>query len=220
MVTTTVEPPDAPVRPDPSAALAQAYETIRRTRMEGIPILNGALGVETVGFRRWQGFWLGVLVTPWCMNLVLTEADPTQWPRLRIGEKAAHFFPAGRFDFIFGREALLGDGRHAETLMCSLFSPMFEFADQAGAQATALACLTALFDKGNVEATDIAIGPVPVTLQQDAAATAEKLEREEAEIERSGEAAATDVAVSKRDFLRGRWSGREPKAPDAAADRT
>ena len=185
---------------DPSAALTRAYDTIRATRMAGIPILNDALRVEAIGFHRWQQFWLGVLVTPWCMNLVLTPADAARWPALRIGEKSPHLFPAGRFEFIFGREPLIGAGVRGETQMCSLFSPMFEFADHAGARDTAAACLAALFDENNLEATELAIGAAPVTLQQDAADTAARLEREDAELAARG---AADE--SKRNFLRGRW---------------
>jgi [NiFe] hydrogenase assembly HybE family chaperone len=196
-------PADPADQADPTAALTRAFDTIRRTRMAGIPILNDAVGVEAVGFHRWQGFWLGVLVTPWCMNLVLMEADAVHWPRLRSGEKFSLTFPAGRFEFIFGREALLGastgDDTRGETLMCSLFSPMFDFADHAGARATALACLSALFDANNAEAADISLGAVPVTLQQDAAQTAARLEREAAQ------EPTLAIDASKRNFLRGRW---------------
>lgn len=212
----TAAPVAASPAPDPSAALAATFDTIRRTRMQGLPILNEALRVEAVGFRRWQDFWLGVLVTPWCMNLVLMPAEPASWPSLSVGEKSTHLFPAGRFDFIFGRETLLGEGARGETLMCSLFSPMFEFADHDGARDTALACLAALFDEKNIEATDIVVGPAPVTLQQDAAAVAEKLEREEAEAAtqaaRDAGNSAAPSSVSKRDFLRGRWTARDTDA--------
>lgn len=197
---------DTLLDPDPSPALQGAYETIRRTRMAGIPLLNQAVHVEAVGFRRWQGFWLGVLITPWCMNLVLTAADPAHWPRLRTGEKWTCRFPAGAFEFVFGREAFLGEDRSGETLMCSLFSPMFEFANHEGARATALACLQALFDEHNEEAADIALGPAPVTLAREAAAAAERVDRD-------GATAPGAASMSKREFLRGRWS-----APERTAD--
>lgn len=207
--------PAADATADPTAALTRAFDTIRRTRMAGIPILNDAVGVEAVGFHRWQDFWLGVLVTPWCMNLVLTQADAARWPRLRSGEKFSLRFPAGRFEFIFGREPLLGadvgSDKRGETLMCSLFSPMFDFADHAGARATALACLTALFDANNAEAADLAVGAAPVTLQQDAAQTAARLEREAAPEPPSPSPA---VDASKRSFLRGHWRQSSDTVPD------
>jgi [NiFe] hydrogenase assembly HybE family chaperone len=52
-------------------------------------------------------------------------------------------FPAGVFEFIGSRDAQLG-----EYQACSLFSPMFDFADQQTACDTALAALQALFEPG------------------------------------------------------------------------
>jgi [NiFe] hydrogenase assembly HybE family chaperone len=205
--------PDAAARPaaaagidafgDPSARLQAAFDTIARTRMDGVPILNDALRVQSVGFRRWNGFWLGVLVTPWCMNLMLLPAVPALWPRRRIGEKLKYVFPAGVFEFIAGREKLLADGVQppagteaaAEAaseaaaaaaslrdayLMCSLFSPVFEFADHEAAVATGAACLDALFDDANYEATEMAVTRAPVTISADAAAAAAAADAAEA----------------------------------------
>lgn len=136
------------------AACVQAtFERVQQQRMAGLPFVNEQLRVELVGLRRWRGLWLGVLVTPWFMNLLLLpgENEPSggddtpaaAWPKLAAGETAPFAFPAGRFEFIAGREGELG-----EYLACSLFSPMFEFADHDTARQTAAACLHALFDDG------------------------------------------------------------------------
>ncbi len=236
---------------DPSARLQVAFDTIARTRMDGVPILNPALRVDSVGFRRWNGFWLGVLVTPWCMNLMLLPAVAALWPSRRIGEKVKYVFPAGVFEFIAGRETLLSAPAPAAAgtpdlrdayLMCSLFSPVFEFADHEAAVATAAACLDALFDEANYEATEMAVTRAPASISADAAAAAMAAEQDEqaaadtapaAAAPAEGEAPAADFdagsgsagtavgaaepaapavpvapAVSKRDFLRGRWSSR------------
>ncbi len=176
------------------AACVQAtFERLWHERMAGMPFVNDRLRVELVGLRRWRGLWLGVLVTPWFMNLLLLPGDggapgeeeqgsepQARWPRPATGESAPFVFPAGRFEFIAGREAGVG-----EYLACSLFSPMFEFADHDSARLTAEACLAALFKAG--EQNDRAEGePKPVP------------------------------APSKRDFLRGRWP-RETTAPGPTA---
>jgi len=114
-----------------------------------LPFVNQALRVELVGLRRWRGLWLGVLVTPWFMNLLLLPGDgaaegeevPARWPVVRTGEYAQFAFPAGVMSFLAGREGEVG-----EYLSCSLFSPVFEFAGHDVARQTAEACLTALFD--------------------------------------------------------------------------
>lgn len=134
--------------PNPAAALQARFHAIHHGAMQGLPMLNPALHVRALGFRHWQGHWLGVLLTPWFMNLVLMPRRPELWPGIGERETRHHVFPAGVFEFIGAHDAELGDYQ-----ACSLFSPMFEFADQAGAQATALAALEALFDAGNVPST-------------------------------------------------------------------
>ena len=74
-------PPDEPPLPDPSARLTAALREVAR-RMEGLGFVNQALEVEAVAFEPWQGHWLGVMVTPWFMNLVLLPRQPSRWQAL------------------------------------------------------------------------------------------------------------------------------------------
>ena len=137
-------------RPSPAAALERAFEAVRRERMEGVPMLNPTLEVEAVGFRPWREHWLGILITPWFMNVVLMPRVGAAWQAIGERETRHHVLPGGVFEFIGGREATLGDYQ-----ACSLFSPMFEFADQREARATALAALDALFDPASREAAPV-----------------------------------------------------------------
>jgi len=120
------------------------FRRIERERMQGLPLLNTALQVKAVGFRHWQDRCLGVLITPWFMNLMLLPAEGDDWEELQIGDKQLHQLPSGPYEFILGEEA--GIGRY---LICSLFSPMFEFADQATAVATAEAVMQGVMDEKN-----------------------------------------------------------------------
>lgn len=187
----------ATVRPDPSARLTQVFAQIHATRMAGLPFLNPALQVEAVGFRRWQGRWLGVLITPWFMNLLLLPDEAAAWAQVRYGDSLAYTLPAGVFEFISAREEALGDYQS-----CSLFSPVFEFPTQDAARATALAALEALFDAA---ARAGAEGPgtaahLDLASASSAAAPAAVVEVPDA------------PARSRRNFLRGAWSG-SPTAP-------
>src|SRR5213592_1933800 len=137
---------------NPGARLEAAFRAIYEKRMQGLPFNNPALSVEAVDVLRWNGYWLGVLITPWFMNLMLLPDDKAIWRALRPGEKSAQIFPAGVFEFIAGREDTFG-----EYLACSLFSPMFEFADHETARLTASAARTALFDATNHEQTGVAL---------------------------------------------------------------
>lgn len=120
--------------------LEAAFGQIARTRMAGLPFLNPRLHVEAVGFREWEGQWMGVLVTPWSINLVLLPGSGA-WPRLPAGAERFVDLPAGRFRFHAAFDATLGE-YHA----CSLFSPALEFADHEAARATAEAALRAIHD--------------------------------------------------------------------------
>jgi len=69
--------------PTPAALLAgrleAAFREIHVGKMRGIPLLNEALGVRAVGFRAYDGHLLGVLVTPWFMNLILAPGAEDDW---------------------------------------------------------------------------------------------------------------------------------------------
>lgn len=122
------------------AALEALFTRIAATRMQGVPVLNERLRVQAVGFETvGEGeAAVGVLITPWFMNLVwlpLADASDTT----AVG--ATRERPVGdeRFPFIGAHEEGFGASE-----ACSLFSPMFEFADHAAAQATAEAVLAEL----------------------------------------------------------------------------
>lgn len=124
---------------DPSALLQAAFERIERECMAGLPLLNPALHVQALGFERWQGHWLGAVVTPWFLNLVLVPGDASTWRAATEGDRVFHHLGAGDFAFLGACEPELGDFQS-----CSLFSPMPDFVDQASACATALAALRML----------------------------------------------------------------------------
>lgn len=131
------------LRSDPAPALAATFAAAA-ARMEGLAFVNPRLAVEAVRFAAWNGHWLGVLVTPWFMNLVLAPRDPSAWASLHLGGKRHFTFPAGDYEFIGARDAAGG-----EFAMCSLFSPVLEFASQAQAVEVATHALAALFDPRN-----------------------------------------------------------------------
>ncbi|BAM91824.1 hydrogenase expression/formation protein HupJ [Bradyrhizobium oligotrophicum S58] len=113
--------------------LADVYREIGARAMRELPIYHDALDVEAIGFSDVDGRTLGIVITPWFMNVVTPAVQGAAGSVVKIG------LPAGSFEFTIGDVA--GIGRIAS---CSLFSPMFEFEDMAAARATAEAALTAL----------------------------------------------------------------------------
>jgi [NiFe] hydrogenase assembly HybE family chaperone len=179
--------------PDPSAQLERAFRVVA-TRMAGLPIVNAALAVEAVGFAPWQRHWLGVMVTPWFMNLVLAPRDPAAWQPLAQGAKRPYRFPAGIYEFIGATDASAG-----EYQMCSLFSPVLQFDDQDTARAVAQLAHTALFDVANAEPSDMPVGNLSPQPDRDVAAPGPLAQLE----------AALNTPQTKRDFLRGRWTDKD-----------
>ena len=141
-------------RPSPAHALERAFHAIQLLRMRDVPVLNPALTVEAVGFRPWSEHWLGILITPWFLNLMLLPRVQAHWQPIAEGESRHYVFPAGVFEFIGGREPAVGDYQ-----ACSLFSPMFEFATVRGAHDTAVAALAALFDPAHRDPGEVAHAP-------------------------------------------------------------
>ncbi|MFT0174611.1 [NiFe]-hydrogenase assembly chaperone HybE [Paraburkholderia mimosarum] len=135
------------MRGDPRvAALVAHFETVANGAMRDMPVVNRALRVEAIGFAPMpgdagaRGAWFGVLITPWSMNLLWLPGamrDSVQCP-----------LPAGKACLRVGNVDFEWIGAHAQDVgayaYCSLFSPMFEFAGQESAAATARAVLAQL----------------------------------------------------------------------------
>lgn len=131
------------------SALVRLFERIAQTRMADVPVCNPALRVQALDFelcapqpdaagKADAPAAIGILITPWFMNLVwlplTAQADAQD-----LGCSRSHLIGGQALDFIAGLEP--GFGRFEA---CSLFSPMFEFADQTQALATAKAVLSSL----------------------------------------------------------------------------
>lgn len=120
------------------ADLEALFTHIGATRMAGIPILHPGLRVQAVGFERDGDAAVGVLVTPWFMNLVRLALEPSA-SDLPVGQTRERTVGNACFSFIVGHEDGFGSYE-----ACSLFSPMAEFVDHEAAVATARAVLDTL----------------------------------------------------------------------------
>lgn len=134
------------------AALVAEFREIHAANMRNTPLTNESLHVEAVGFREWEGQFLGVLIAPWFMNLTLLPGPGADWSNLRTGDKELVVFPSGHYEFIHMQRGTIGGYK-----ACSLFSPMNEFASQLYATDVARAVMAALFDEKIREETDQAI---------------------------------------------------------------
>ena len=106
-----------------SAALVQAYTEIGK-RMRSLPVYNDKLDIQVIGLRRWTEGLVGIVATPWAMNILLLPTEGA--PRRIEGTVRDILFPSGHYRFIAGQLAGLGPVES-----CSLFSPMEAFDDPA-----------------------------------------------------------------------------------------
>jgi [NiFe] hydrogenase assembly HybE family chaperone len=121
--------------------------------MRDVPVLNLALQVEAVGFRPFMEGKMGVLITPWFMNLIWLPDGHSDMGAVVNGTTQSLELPAAEVDFLTAEDPAIG-----AYLTCSLFSPMFEFADMAHARAVAEAILEELFTpKAVIEAVAEAV---------------------------------------------------------------
>jgi [NiFe] hydrogenase assembly HybE family chaperone len=124
---------------NPADAVEEAFFRIQRECMADVPILNPVLSVEAVDFQRWKGHWLGVVITPWCMSLLLVPGSESDW--VSTGDNGRRFirFSMGDFAFLGSDEPELG-----EYQSCPLISPMERFSTQSDAVMTARASMLGL----------------------------------------------------------------------------
>ncbi|MCG8489627.1 MAG: [NiFe]-hydrogenase assembly chaperone HybE [Chromatiales bacterium] len=108
------------------------FKQIEQEQMQGIPLLNPALQVETIGFQEYGGRMIGVLITPWLMNLMLFPGDADDWGELKLGDNQYHRLPSNEYRFTVNEIDGIG--------LCQthpLYSPMHEFMNQEHAVAAA-----------------------------------------------------------------------------------
>lgn len=120
------------------ADLVARYQAIHEERMRDLPIVNPRLAVEAVGFEQWEDKDLGVLITPWFMNLVLLP-DTGKLADLAQGERVECRFPSGPCELTVYRDEELGT-----YLAAVLFRTVADFPDQDVARAVAEEALAQL----------------------------------------------------------------------------
>ena len=152
--------PAVPRADDPSAFLEAHYRHVWQTRMHDLPFVNAALTVEAVGFARYQGDWLGVVITPWFLNLLLVSGGGQLWGDIPAGERRYLNLPCGTMQFIADDDPDIGPYQY-----CPLIAPVDQLPDMATARLVAADAIKTVF------------GPPPtLTETPPAAATEEKTE--------------------------------------------
>ncbi|MGL3104280.1 [NiFe]-hydrogenase assembly chaperone HybE [Bradyrhizobium sp. BR 1432] len=104
--------------------VADAYRATGLRAMRDASIRYDALGVEAVGFRPFSTTIIGIMVAPGYTNAVMPRDEIT---RAASGSSLLVHLPTGTIELALSEVALIAS--------CSLFSPMFDYADLAVARA-------------------------------------------------------------------------------------
>ncbi|WP_425071430.1 [NiFe]-hydrogenase assembly chaperone HybE [Sagittula sp. S175] len=180
------------------AALEADFREIWHSKMRDVPMINAALQIEAIGFQMHEGRPLGVLITPWFMNLFLLSAEGEDWSGLKPGEKEVVRFPSGDYEFIHNVREQVGGYK-----ACSLFSPMGDFKSHRDATDVARAVMVALFQEEHRAETDRSADIRK--MREDDLKAQEEAEKAaaEAEAEEAAEEVELDPTPSRRAVITG-----------------
>ncbi|MFM5161808.1 hydrogenase-2 assembly chaperone [Aeromonas rivipollensis] len=103
---------------NPAPLLVAQYERIAREQMQGLPFYHATMPivVECVLF---EGQWLGCVLTPWMLSLVVLPGPDQRWPVRSSSDRLALQLPCGNMTFMVGELPETG-----QLLACSLMSPL------------------------------------------------------------------------------------------------
>lgn len=134
--------------------LVERFTHIGETGMRDLPIYNHHLEVEAVDFQLTENGWLGVLITPWFINVILLPEQKSA-ASVPLGEKVTHELASGEHVFSVGEDDELG---HYDFI--TLASPTLNFKSQHVAREAAEKALTKLRTPPNEYQEEIPEQPV------------------------------------------------------------
>jgi len=141
--------------------LVQRFTHIGNTAMRDLPIYNHALQVDAIGFEATRTGWLGVLITPWFINVILLPLQ-RQETTVPLGDKVTHELASGEHEFSVGEDDELG--RYD---FITLASPTLRYKSHQAARDVAQKALVKLLTHPDEAGTAIPEQPVHfVTAEQ------------------------------------------------------
>jgi len=118
------------------SALLEAHFGARPAAHAEAPAHNPALRVEAIGFVRYRGDWLGVLVTPWRLDLLLLAGGGDLWGDIPAGQRRYLDLYGATLPFVAVDEPRLGPYQYS-----SLVDQVGRIPDMAAAREIALDAL-------------------------------------------------------------------------------
>ena len=128
-------------------ALIARFQSIDAA-MRDLPIYNDKAATEAIAFRPFgDAELLGVVLTPWFMNLIILSIEPEPMDMAAIGRTVSVKLPAGEPTFVIGGDEVIGLYKAH-----SLHSPVLNFTLPGQARAEAQRMLSLLMTPAAEEA--------------------------------------------------------------------
>lgn len=138
------------------AAMVGRFAEIGETQMRTLPLYNDRLAVEAVDFQHWGDDWIGALITPWFINVMVLPGVPVSLDWSRVGKSLTIALPSGPAKFVWGGDEVIG---HYQAQ--SVQSPVLDIPAQAAARQKARLALAKLLAAGEPAEVTSTAGPAP-----------------------------------------------------------
>ncbi|MFS2224544.1 hydrogenase-2 assembly chaperone [Pantoea sp. B65] len=107
----------------PAGWLEAAFSRVARNQMCELPFYRAGIQVQACGFTLFEQQWVGCLLTPWTLSLLVLPGPGQIWRPQMPGERLALQLPCGNVTFLSG-EIADDSGNARQYLSCSLMSPL------------------------------------------------------------------------------------------------
>ncbi|EPA3122164.1 hydrogenase-2 assembly chaperone [Yersinia enterocolitica] len=104
---------------NPAALLEQVFGQVAADEMRGLPFYRDHIPLRACRFQLFEQQWIGALLTPWMLSLVVLPGPQQSWQRRAVGERLMLALPCGTIGFTVSEIA--GCGQY---LSRSLMSPL------------------------------------------------------------------------------------------------
>ncbi|WP_413742932.1 [NiFe]-hydrogenase assembly chaperone HybE [Sodalis sp. RH15] len=87
---------------NPQPLLERLFSRIAAGEMRTLPFYRPQIPVRACGFQRYEQQWIGALLTPWMLSLLVLPGPGQLWPRRPEGSRLALALPCGNITFTLG----------------------------------------------------------------------------------------------------------------------
>lgn len=124
---------------NPSSVLEAHFHQLWAARGQDFPAINPKLAIKAIGFARVHGDWMGVMVTPWFVHLILLAGGGTLWGDIPLGQRRYLDLPGATLPFTAAEAFGIGAYQYSP-----LLAQVSEAEDMAAAQRVADDALQAI----------------------------------------------------------------------------